>query len=406
MKYIKLFLNHQDYESYITGSTAVLPNVSLCDSENEVHYNKKGDEPVIPTNVIMYYAPSKLTETTSQKTAGLHTNAFNTTISSHDFEDGVGTITFADDVTTVGSYAFYSASTVTKVEIPNSVTSIGANAFEYCSGSTSINIPTGVTSIGNYAFSNCIGLTSVNIPTGVTSIANYAFLNCRNLTSITIPSGVTSIETNAFSNCSSLTSITLGSGVTSIGTSAFNGCKSLTSIKVDSNNTVYDSRNNCNAIIETSTNTLIQGCNNSIIPNSVTRIGESAFNGRSSLSSISIPDSVTSIGANAFYNCIGLTSVNIPTGVTSIANYAFYRCAGLTSITIPSGVTSISSYAFEDCSGLTSVTIYAIAPPSLGTGTFDNNASGRKFYVPSESVNTYKSSEYWSGYASDILPIT
>ena len=161
MKYLKKFLNHTDYESYITGDTAVLPNVSLCETENEVHFNKKGDEPVIPTNVIMYYAPSKLTETESTKTGGLHTNAFNTTISSHDFEDGVGTITFADDVTNVGTYAFYSAS-ITKVEMPNSVTIIGNNAFNTCSGLTSITIPNSVTSIGQYgAFYNCTNLSTI-----------------------------------------------------------------------------------------------------------------------------------------------------------------------------------------------------------------------------------------------------
>ena len=166
-----------------------------------------------------------------------------------------------------------------------------------------------VTSIGNYAFSGCSSLTSIEIPSGVTSIGNYAFSGCSSLTSIEIPSGVTSIGNDAFWNCSSLTSIEIPSGVTSIGDDAFSGCSSLTSIIVESGNTVYDSRNNCNAIIETATNTLITGCQNTVIPNTVTSIGYWAFRECSSLTSIEIPSGVTEIGGGAFWYCSSLKSV-------------------------------------------------------------------------------------------------
>ena len=141
---------------------------------------------------------------------------------------------------------------------------------------------------------------------------------------------VTSIGWSAFSDCSGLTSISIPEGVTSIGGSAFEGCSGLTTIKVDSNNKKYDSRNNCNAIIDKETNTLIAGCKNTIIPEGVTSIGWSAFSGCSGLTSITIPEGVTSIGWGAFEGCSGLTSINIPKGVTSIESFAFYDCDDLT----------------------------------------------------------------------------
>ena len=168
---------------------------------------------------------------------------------------------------------------------------------------------------------------------------------------------VTSIGNYAFQNCSRLTSIEIPNSVTSIGNYAFNGCGGLTTIVVEKGNTVYDSRDNCNAIIKTATNTLIYGCQNTIIPNSVTTIGNDAFSGCTSLTSITIPYSVTSIGSSAFGECYSLTSIEIPNSVETIGEYAFYGCSGLTSVTIPNSVTSIGIDAFYRCSGLTSVTI-------------------------------------------------
>ena len=295
-------------------------------------------------------------------------------------------------VTSIGDSAFDGCSGLTSITIPESVTSIGKSAFSGCSGLTSINIPESVTSIGKSAFWGCSGLTSINIPEGVTSIGESAFRGCSGLTSINIPEGVTSIGESAFRGCSGLTSITIPESVTNIGDYAFEGCWGLTSITVASGNTFYDSRNNCNAIIETSSNTLIAGCQNTIIPNSVTSIGNSAFYGCSSLTSVIIPEGVTSIGNSAFYGCSGLTSINIPEGVTSIGNYAFDGCRGLTSINIPEGVTSIGNSAFYGCSSLTSVTI----PESvtrIGNGAFSGCSSLTSVTIP-ESVTSIGESAF------------
>ena len=328
-------------------------------------------------------------------------------------------------VTSIGDGAFNSCESLTSVTIPNSVTTIGDHAFRYCYGLTLVTIPNSVTSIGGEAFSYCSGLTSITIPNSVTSIGDFAFHECSSLTSITIPNSVTYIGRYAFYNCSSLTSITIPNSVTSIGYYAFRSCSGLTSIIVEDANSTYDSRENCNAIIETATNTLIAGCQNTIIPNSVTSIGEGAFYDCTGLTSITIPNSVTSIGYSAFRSCSGLTSITIPDSVTSIgwdafantgiynneSNWensvlyisnclidakgdisdayiikegtrligggAFFECSSLTSITIPNSVTSIGNDAFRGCSSLTSITI-PNSVKSIGDRAF-YNCSGLTF---------------------------
>ena len=248
---------------------------------------------------------------------------------------GLTSVTIGNSVTNIGDYAFYNCRGLTSITIPNSVTTIYSSAFYGCTGLTSVTIGNSVTSIGGSAFSGCTGLTSISIPNSVTTIDFHAFYNCSKLTKVTLLSDaivsksysslfdnnigsifgsqvkeyilgnkVTSIGGNAFRGCTGLTSLTIPYSVTSIGVDAFRGCRGLTSMKVELGNIVYDSRDNCNAIIETKTNTLISGCQNTIIPNSVTTIGNYAFWDCTGLTSVTIPNSVTSIGSDAFYRCI------------------------------------------------------------------------------------------------------
>ena len=274
-----------------------------------------------------------------------------------------------------------------------------------------------------------------------TSIGNYAFNSRSNLTSLTIPNSVESIGESAFSSCSDLTSITIPNSVTSIGESAFNHCNDLANIVVESGNTVYDSRDNCNAIIITESNVLHTGCKNTIIPDDVTSIGDYAFTGCYDLTSITIPNSVKSIGKEAFTGCSNLTGITIPNSVTSIGFGAFVNCSNLASITIPNSVESIESATFAGCSRLTDITIpnsieciggqvfwqcrsltnitipnsvksigdsafsgctslstiyvKPTTPPTLGNGPFDNCANGYNIYVPAESLDAYKAADGW-----------
>ena len=330
----------------------------------------------------------------------------------------LASITIPDSVTHIGDYALYDCSSLASITLPDSVTSIGGSAFAYCDGLTSITIPDSVTSIGEGSFSGCTSLqsislpfvggsenatdpyqchfgyifglrwdlsipssltevtitggnildgafhdcsslTSITIPDSVTSIGTSAFWGCSSLTNITIPDSVISIEDSAFYDCSSLASITIPNSVTSIGKSAFWGCSSLTNINVSENNANYSS---LDGILYNKAKTQIIHVPHAIqgavmIPDGVTSIGDSAFSGCSSLTSITIPDSVTSIGNYAFSGCSSLTSITIPDSVTSIGYRVFYECSRLESVTIGKNITHIDSEAFYNCSSLISITI-------------------------------------------------
>ena len=288
----------------------------------------------------------------------------------------------------IGDCAFYGCSGLTELILPNSVTSIGNYAFSDCSGLEKITvdrgnkrydswgncnsiietgtntlivgcknsvIPNSVTSIGDCAFYGCSGLTKLTLPNSVTSIGDGAFCGCTGLTELTLPNSVTSIGDCAFYGCSGLTELILPNSVRSIGDIAFTYCSGLEKITVESGNCCYDSRDNCNSIIDTEFNTLIVGCKNSVIPNSVTSIGY----------------------------------------------YAFSLCRGLTELTLPDSVASIGDGAFICCSDLSKITSLAEIPPVCGSGVFDRvNKTNCELIVPIVSVTAYKQAEVWNEFSN------
>ena len=346
---------------------------------------------------------------------------------------GLTSIEIPNSVTTINDYAFQGCSGLTSLDIPNSVTSIGNNAFEECTGIASVTIPTSVTSLGDLAFHGCKSLKSIDIPSSITSIAAGVFMDCSELESVTFPSSLTSIgyasfqyceklasvvfpqslETignQAFKMCTSLTSVTIPESVTKVGFRAFEMCLNLNTMNVEEGNSVYDSRGNCNAIIETATNKLVQGCYASVIPNTVTSIGSEAFSHCYNLTKIIIPNSVKTIEDNSFYDCNRVTYATVGDGVTEIGENAFAFCRKMTSITLGKGLKDIKSGAFAN-SGLKTIEIAAVVPPKCESNTFDGvDKSGCEVYVPVGSLIDYKEADQWSDFYyilsdEDFVPV-
>ena len=307
-------------------------------------------------------------------------------------------------LTNICDFAFAYCIPLTSIIIPENVTTIGDQAFWQCSSLTSITIPKNVSSISYIAFGLCKSMNSVFVEEGNTTYdcrnncnaiietaRNKLIVGCKNTI---IPNDVESLDSYAFYGLDSLYSITIPSSVVNI-SCLFRSCKNLETIIVESGNPVYDSRGNCNAIIKSSTNVLIAGCNNTVIPEDVTGIGGLAFDSRNKLIKMRIPESVTSIGSYAFEYCTSLDSIEIPGKLEVIGARAFWFCLSLTSINIPSSVTTLGSGAFENCNGLTSVTVNIRQPLSIDANTFTNRTNAT-LYVPVGCEAAYRAAPYWS----------
>ena len=283
------------------------------------------------------------------------------------------------------------------------VTNIGNAAFLYYFYLTSLSLPNSLTTIENSAFAYCSGFTGdLIIPNSVVTIEESAFFTCYSFDGdFVLGNSLTTIGDGAFNSCDGLHGVlNIPSSLESIGTMAFRYCN-FSGMTVDQANPVFDSRDNCNAVIVTETNELIIGCVNTVIPNTVTAIGEDAFCGLA-LTSIDIPNSVTTIGAGAYAFCFSATGdLTIPNSVEYIGVGAFTQCTGLDgTLTIGESVKFIGDYAFRKCGGFTKAVSLATVPPELGNEPGWNCVVFEEFgcqtlTVPYECAAAYQNSNWY-----------
>lgn len=350
-------------------------------------------------------------------------------------------------VTALKDYMFKDNKQLTGVDIRCNIEEIPLHAFRNCTALAHVTIPDQVKILCHCAFENCESLTEVRLPSALTELRNYAFYNCKGLTSIDLPENLTYFGQMTFAGCTGLTSLYIPSNVSRIDERAFDGCKGLTSIKVSPSNKKFDSRGDCNAIIEKSSIDLLYGCMNTVIPEGIHWIGPYAFHNCVGLKSIVIPNSVSRISRCSFSGCTGLETVtigngvieimddafnycrslrvlNIPYKVTYMAKYAFaycsslqqvnlpstieylneslfYGCSSLTMVTLPESVHTIRGKAFAGCTSLETVICRAKTPPSSSSDSFTDK-SKKTLCVPNEALDDYKTASYWKDFGKII----
>ena len=351
-------------------------------------------------------------------------------------------ITIPNSVTTIGDWAFRECSALTTANLPAGLTTMGTRVFYNCNQLADLSIADGASIIGESAFDSCTSLTNISIPNSVTEIGSGAFRGCTSLTDISIPNSVTTLGSAAFSGCTNLTNVSLGSGISALEGGVFGGCSNLTNLTIPNNVSsigegafmesgitsinIHDNIQNIgNSAFAESKLTEIrlpghivygtaicQGCINLrsvVIESGITKVDKSWFYGCSSLKNVTIPNTVTSIEYSAFRSCTNLKDITLPNSVTYISDCAFLECTAMTTFTIPESVTKIGdSYGqiFYHCTNLVSVYCKATTPPTWGyyaSEVFTDNAPDRKIYVPTDSVDAYKTASGWSSLASDIV---
>ena len=415
---------------------------------------------------------------------------------------GLTSVSIPNTVTYINTFAFRNCSSLVEITLPNSVTTLMGQVFQNCTSLQQVTLPEDITEINAGLFWGCSSLQSIVIPSKVVYIGMYAFANCYNLTDITFADATLDISSDAFdgtpwlenqpdgviyagkaafsykglmedgthltlrpgtvSICAralygldALYGITIPASVKHVSANCLGNCYNLATIIVENGNTTYDSRYDCNAIIETGTNTLVCGCKGTVIPTSVTAIADFAFYQCQGLAYAQLHEGITAIGDYAFEQCIGLRSITIPASVNSIGNSAFASCYNISSIkvassnttydsrndcnaiietatnkliagccttVIPNGVATIGAYAFYGHFRLQHIRIpatvtqiedYALSytpylqtmiceattpPTATGTSFYDNTYENCVLYVPRTSIAAYQNAEQWSSF--------
>lgn len=398
-----------EYTNYYNSEEYDTPNVSWVPGNNVIHYDGS----------ICFLKILPFTNNTPRrilKKGGNTLTLADVSSLTHTNNDDV---IIGEGITHIAQDAFKGYSGLKSITIPKTLVHIAQGVFENCTNLNRVNItdleswcnitfvqtsnsnplsrghrlflngkevnhliiPDSVTVINRMAFSGCHSIEKLTIPNSVTEIGMDAFRYAENLTNFVLPESINIISGGAFGDCTSLTNIFIPKSVTQIDNSAFMGCSNSTlNVAVDAENPNYDSRDNCNGIIETATDTMFFGCRNSIIPNTVKSL------------------------VYTFQGCSNLTEITIPEGVTYIGWTAFTGCSGLTgNLTIPSTVTSLNFACFSGCTGLDSFTFLSTTPPSLSWAKNEFDGTTCPIYVPATSVDAYKAS--WTTYASRIQAI-
>ena len=306
-----------------------------------------------------------------------------------------------DTMTTIGNGAFEECTSLKKIRLPNKLTAIGYHAFENCAALESITIPDTVTKIGNYAFSGCTNLSNVSLSKNLQSLGSGVFENCKSLIEIEIPksleeagvwgfsgSGLTSVTFEAgtdkvvgdlFHSAEKLENVPLLDTMTTIGNGAFEECTSLKKIRLPNKLTAigYHAFENC-AALESIT-----------IPDTVTKIGNYAFSGCTSLTSVKLSEKLKTIPSNAFQGCSSLASIKLPQNLNDICTDAFSG-SGLESVTIPASCTTVDNYAFAGCKGLATVTLQQ-GVKTIGSYCFKGCTALENITIPDtvESIGSY-----------------
>ncbi len=351
------------------------------------------------------------------------------------------------NITSIPKEAFYGCTNLWKITFPSCLAIISDWAFNKCESLANIHLPDNLISINNYAFQYCTRLKSVIIPNSVLDLGSCAFYNCKGLKNIELGDNVINIGISAFSGCTSLETLKVGPNVTTIGSNAFSGCtgklilgcnlpnsnstdgslfkgSNFSEIVIDDNAlqigdyAFYELTTFTKVTIGSTVKTIgayaFSGCSGIqelVIGNSVYNIGACAFYQCYAITDVILPNSVKTINTYAFSGCNKITNIIIPDSVSTIGTYAFASCGKLSRVTLGSGITSIGAYSFSNNSKLESVYCKALTPPTLSPGytsdtAFSNNATNRKFYVPSSSLTRYTIDERWQRYSNCIVGYT